>query len=396
MTKSKKFLAITIFYLLSIYVEAQSLNEIQNQYLVDSIINLNIKKNDECFEQIFHEAELDSTLNCSNAEEIEADQYSFFKIQFNANEPIPDFIHKIIPGLILQSAIKGGFTLELGMPNDNKLLGLWGLTFNEDGDDYGFTHGSSLSFKKTNQDGLRTTIEGATNLYTKKAGLSRIGEDEKRHTNQYFTNENIIKLLVDNIPKNKTMYFKAGVGWINLDSKNFKNKLMASGQQISWHKFITNLNPEFAMIPHNIASDLSPKHGLSLEAFIGIQKNLISPKSSCRLQIYGQSGGEYNSLGGSYFSGQAGAVFYFQKPKSKWAMKLGGSLSSQIHQYGSSYEGNIHAGVAKGRTTVSFSYYQQYGDLINYVQYNQPNKDGKIEPTMTVTIGYVFGSWKNN
>lgn len=329
---------------------------------------------------------------------INLNDYKVVQLNYEDVDNIPDLIKKIIPGESFESS-KNGISVVVALPNDNKLFGLWGVFFKKDGDDFGDSHGSSIEISKTFKNGNTLTLDGSTSVYTKGTGNWRIGTTRKKNGEldedvfyeQLFTNENLIQLTLDNIQKGNTFYFKAGAGWISLDSKNWDNLLLASGQQTNWHKLWDFY--DFDYIPDG----KEVRHGVNLDAFLGIQKNLINSKSTCRLRVYGDVGGLYTNIKNtSYLKGEAGSVFYFQKPESSFILKAGTRGEYLVHGDGSQKKISGSLGFQRGRTSMDLEYSQKFGDLRNHVTYNLRNKNsGIIDPTMTIKIRYIFGNTKN-
>ncbi len=222
--------------------------------------------------------------------------------------------------------------------------------------------------------------------------LNKIGEldnGEGIYT-QNLTNENTLKLLFDNINKGNLFYYKAGLGWVQLESNKANSFMSASNQQKGWHDLIKIYQFE------NKATDDANMKSFSVDSFFGMQKHFINKQSTCRLRVYGEVGGHYSKVEDEFFSGEAGGAFYFQRENSPLTLKASTAFQTKLHQTGVQNQWELGVGAQRHRTSLEFLFTQKSGDLQNHVQYNLANrKTGKIDPIVTIKLRYAFGSWDN-
>jgi hypothetical protein len=341
-------------------------------------------------------------LNClSSNEPIKENDYSFLQFHFDSWDKVPPDL-KALPGATLDGHTKGAVQIVLGLPNDNKLFGLWGMMFDTDGDDFGYTHGSSLDMAKTFKNGKTIKINGQSHLYTQYDRENWFRQfddpdnDGKRSTPFKFTNEAILKITADNIQQQKLLYWKTGVGWTKLDNKNWRSILTGSGQQFRWHNLLQKtLGPEMASDPIYMVNENKIKQSLNLEAFLGLQKNFVFAGNSCRLKLTTEVGGQLNSIGSSYFKSEMGAFLFYQKPGKSFSLMAGGTADKTLFKNGSQFNVKPSIGFQTGRYQMSFVYHQTFGKLNNYTSYNTTDFQGNIEPIMSINIGFLIGRFRS-
>jgi len=399
------YFLFTFLYFLGLTANAQTQSELDQNFvkhdiskIIESVDWSDPFAQQNCDEENKVEKKTEIVCLECNDDVLNLSDYTIFKSYYASITDVPYEIKQAIPGETCET-IKGTISLVVAIPNDNKLFGLWGLFFGEDGDDFGESHGSSLELKKTFENDLTFTLDGSTNVYTKATGNFRIKEaalknktiiNRDKIAEQYFTNEQLVKLSVDNIATGKTQYFKVGIGWINLNSKDWNNAYLASGQQHRWHDILKSYN--FDYLPNGKEN----RDSLNVEFFLGLQKNLINSNSSCRLKMYSEFGGAINNVKASYLSGEAGGTFYFQKENSKLAVMAGASGKSILHKNGVQSSASINAGVQYDRAAFEVGFDQKFGKLQNHVDYNLRNrKNGGIDSTITFRMRFILGSIKN-
>lgn len=325
---------------------------------------------------------------CDHPNELDKEDYKNFQINDVKLEDLPEGMKSFLPGRAFEMG-HGGVKVVVSLPNDNKALGLWGVIFGDDGDDFGSTHGTGINFTKTNKRGITYTLDAQTNLYTKRNSGAWFKKNGDKMYSQYFTNENLINFTIDNIYKDKVLYWKAGVGWIQLDSENSDGIIQASKQQSVWHKFLDIYNFEYEKDGTGV------KNGANLDFFMGIQKNLMLG-SSCRVRFYGESGAHISTLNDDYFKIEAGSTLYYQKEGKGFNGTLGLSTNAKAHSEGIQTQSDISLGLNGKRSGVEFIYHVKSGDLRNHVKYNLVNQGtGKIDPTFSMKFKYIFGQSKN-
>ncbi len=358
-----------------------------------------------CFDGSLKVGSPSEVLSCSSKSQPSAlSDFSTFKLKFQSLSELPPVFKNNLPGSILDGNTHGGVSVVVSLPNDNKLFGLWGILFGDDGDDFGYTHGSKIEVSRTSSTGVTTTLLGSSDLYTKRIYWSpdnHVDAQGVSHVSQAFTNDNLVKVVMDNKASGKLLYWKLGAGWQRLDSKNFKSPLLASGQQLRWHKTLQDtIGPDSAMTPINKSSEDNVRDSYQLEALLGIQNNFVFG-SSCRIKTYAEVSGNLAPIGSTYLKAEAGTYFFYQKPKSRTAFFAGGSGSATKSLTATTYAVEPQIGVQRGRATLSLIYSQSFNELDNYAGLNdkrQPrDRHGQaigtpyIDPTMTIKLGFIIG-----
>jgi hypothetical protein len=344
-----------------------------------------------------------SELTCvAEGPELDIKDFTFLHFRFASWADTPSEI-KALPGATLDGNTKGSVQVVIGLPNDNKMFGLWGLAFKTDGDDEGYTHGTTVDISKTLKNNITLKLNGQTHLYTQYDSANWFhrfddpDQDGKPSTPYKFTNEAIIKIVADNVQKQNVLFWKAGVGWTKLDNQHWKSILTASGQQFRWHNLIqSTMGEDMATDPVYMVNEDKFKQSLNLEAFVGLQKNLVFGQSSCRLKLTAEMGGQVNSVGSSFFKTEAGTYFFYQKSNSNFNFMMGASAEAVAFKGGTQLNLKPGLGVQKGRFQFGLIYNQTYGKLNNYASYNTPNEDGKIESIMTMNIGFLIGRFNHS
>mgnify|MGYP003685173489 CR=1 FL=1 len=251
-------------------------------------------------------------------DQVKSDKIS---LHFKTREELLKAMEGFIPGSALDRS-KDQWQFTFHLPNDNAGLGLFGLLFNKDGNDYGNTHGMKLNISKGLEDGYHLTFEYSTNLYTRavphpKPGISqgelnelpakkalslsgaefspgasvspRIGQnngtqvsDNKPQSfdpskySQLFLEENIAKIILDNRDKVEAGYYKVGVGWHELNDNEVGNLLLsAAKQQQEWHRTLGD-----DVRQYNYIKGRDSKSGVAVDLSLGRDDTLFKDHNS--------------------------------------------------------------------------------------------------------------------
>jgi hypothetical protein len=194
------------------------------------------------------------------------------QLSFASEAELREALKKMVPGGILDRPLDG-WEVNFAMPNDNGGLGALDGIFGNPGDDQQYTHGYRLSAAKGIGNGYHLTIEKSSDLYTQRVPGRRGRFDSQGvyHVDQYFLEENMLKLIVDNKDKGQATYFKAGGGWQNLNNEKAGGFLTsAAGQQRDWHNALIDVDPKLAPKYHNIGRGMD-KDGIYVEGAVGVQ-----------------------------------------------------------------------------------------------------------------------------
>ncbi len=241
-------------------------------------------------------------------------------------------------------------------------------SFISSGDDDGYTHGLKVAGTKVTDYGLRITVKYAADLYTEEAE-SEANDD----TEQFFTDETLLNVLVDNIEEGNFWYWKGGVGWQQLSNEVTDNFFYGSRQQEVVHGLLNYINE--VEQPINIEEDNRKRqdNGIALDYGVGLQQNI--EKERLNINFREELGGRYSSLENAsfeYLQVSAKSSYQFSQNYS-----AGVSLGARLTKH---HEGLQHAkfiGFAFNTKRFEFGIRAEdySGDLVNYVLYNKPETD---------------------
>lgn len=210
-----------------------------------------------------NEQQSDAKLNSSKIE-----------LTFKSEEDLKKALSKFVPGRVFDRPTDG-WQLVINLPNDNKGLGLFDALFDDYGNDEGNTHGLQLSMSKGLDNEYHVTFEYQTNLYTQRTGTGTSSSDGTYYYDQLFLEDNLAKLLIDNQDKVQAKYFKAGLGWHQLNEEKLGNALLSSAkQQKDWHDLLGRDNAA----RYNYIGGNGTRQGLYLEGAVGRDDELLRGK----------------------------------------------------------------------------------------------------------------------
>lgn len=253
------------------------------------------------------------------------------QLHFDSEEEMRRKLKDIIPGAILDRPVdKWEFAVHL--PNDNKGWGLFDVLFKSTPNDYGNTHGLKFSAARGDGNGYHLTIEYSTNLYTSKVPGSAEVKDAQGivHVDQYFLEENLFKLMVDDMDKRNPIYFKAGIGWQNLNNDHVGSVATSAGkQQQEFHKFLNSVEPGLARKYNNVGRG-QDNDGLYLEGAFGLQQQKVL-SDTMRVRSYQEvgAGGSTIASNTNFVRAEVGASVDYQPSGSKYAARVGSSLEAE-------------------------------------------------------------------
>lgn len=379
----------------------------ESAQLVTNLNYLKINQSTSCGE-IQEEQNHESEMVCVG-DPIDLKNFNIMTTTFETNN-LPAEIKNFLPGELLTA--NKGITLVIAEENDNSIsVGvarrLWMVISGDDymetmskiggGDDSGNTHGMKLTASKVIKDAYTLKLDFGTSLFAQDLrdeegnylGERRLDLGEERNFfKQNFTNEMVAKLWVDNIPKGKSSYYRAGVGFIKIDSVNSKGLLTGTGQQDTWHRKALNI---FAY--ENVARpDLGTRASPDFEAFLGLQLNIINPKSTCRLRLATEAGARLNGVGAHYLQGGASQFMYFQRKNSRVAASIGFDEKVILHQGGAEASYTCSGNVQFGAVGIGFEHNQVFGKALNHVTFNTTNpRSGKYDSTFKLKLNFIIG-----
>lgn len=400
MTTDKCSMRIYLFFIL-IYTQQSFTQDTSNEKLANDIksiaeftsTELNNIQNiaiDSCFKSTaLIETDEESAMSCSynpNSQE-DLNNQKVVVVEIDQHKNLPDKLKQHIPGKAFETG-HGGITLVLESVNDNILYGVWGIVFGQenDGDDFGFTHSMDISLGKTNFKGI--TYKGSlyTGLYTVRTGKTEKIDGRSVYP-QRFTNETRVELNLDNIQQDKKWYWKAGAGFVKLDSEKQEGILRATGQQAMMHKATAQY--DF----NNSTDGKGIRNGAAVNAIIGFQM-LKKLGANCKIRTYAETGGRFSSLEDDHISLGAGINFFKQKPESNKVLFTKTGINSRLHNLKDANgsrtalqtQANLSLGYSGQKAAVEIGVTKSFGDLQNYASYNL-DKDLLVSAKVLVFLG---------
>lgn len=257
-----------------------------------------------------------------------------------------------------------------------------------DGDDYGHTHGMRIVGATRTKEGINLKVAYSTDLYTKKAGYQVNG-----YGPQNITDENLMRLIVNNIDQDKVWFWEAQIGWQQLSSLDSDNIFYASEQQEMAHKFLKKYQK--ISVPVTVPDGRGRVDGVMGDVAIGLQKNVDIGKVN--LNATGLVGSRQSSLKDvdyNYFETSLAAAYSFSK-----SFRLSMEVESKIkkHELGTEYSYSFDTSLEMKRLELGAAVTFYDGEVENYVLYNLPSrKDGKIDPMYMLYGKYHFGDRTKN
>lgn len=279
-----------------------------------------------------------------------------------------------------------GISVYVSLTNDFNFLRVVGLK--NKADDFGETHGTNAAVSGYLPNGLQLTFDASTKLYTKpiEGTVKKINSGEFS-VDQYFTNENMIRFVLDNIKANKAYYWKAEMGWQQLSSVLTTDLSSASRQQEVFHDIVNQINPGSTKKPIYVANGKGIRDGYFVGLYLGLASKQLQMFKVCQSHIYADLGGRASELNhASFVETNEGAVLACSVGKKRMYYRLDIGNRSRAHSSGYQYTPYLDFSVGK-KWQYGVRIEQSAGDLINYMDYNLPNvNDGSIDPIYTFYI----------
>lgn len=274
----------------------------------------------------------------------------------------------------------------LSLTNDYNFLRVVGLK--NKADDFGDTHATSAAIAGYLPNGMQLKLDMSTHLYTQPiAGTYTVDAKGESNVDQWFTNDNLVRLVLDSAKNKSAYYWRAEVGWEQLDSSHTSNLLDASKQQLEFHTIVNRLAPGTTKHPTYIENGKGSRDGY----FIGVYAGLASQKHQimkiCSSNLYADLGTRQSELkNASYYETNQGAVLSCVTGKKNTVYQF--DLGNRVRKHAEGYQYTPYLDFSAGRVwKFGVRVEQSYGDLMNYVDYNLPNVyDNSIDPIYTFYI----------
>lgn len=270
---------------------------------------------------------------------------SAYSILAGASESHTDFE----PGTPFETAKVGKIDVNFALINDNT-YGLFELFSGRKlADDFGDTHGILVEINNKNEIDVNYKFIYFSNVYTRRESERYYTEDEGRTYDQFFTEENLVKIMIDNKDQRKDFFYEVGFGVVELNKDDVGNWLNAAGQQRGLHDSIGLFHP------NNIPRHNQNQQGALIDLGIGKQAIYISKDRS--FKVIGEV--KINTIANtikdaSSISMSSSANYYYQKNKNSFAYKVGTKLTSTFHQTDNEPMNNLALSFGVGKSDYSF------------------------------------------
>ena len=326
---------------------------------------------------------VDSALEC--ASKATSAPTKLVKITYDRAQDIPPELKEIIPGDVFERSQDGRWDLIISMPNDNAGFGLWQLiTGTDSGNDFGNTHGTKIQIG-TDTNGYYQQGAFETNLYTQQASSFNKNKQGRTKAYQFFTEENILRYLVDNRNKGHVVFYEAGGGVTELNRDDVRGWLFATGQQKTFHKYTADY--DFINIPRNGKNQT----GIFAESGIGHFSQALFQNGSCRISGEIKVNAIKSTIhNADSLTGSGKTNIYFQSGENSWTYNGRVEVATIFHQTANSPASSVGvgAGAGKGSLAISFDAKKTIsGTPQNYVDFNQDT-----DTTYTIEIIKKLGT----
>ncbi|GEM_PF-4688930 len=293
-------------------------------------------------------------------------------------------IAELVAGKVFEDSVDGEIDVNFSLLNDNAYGAYELATGDKLGNDFGNTHGVLLEIARTDSFKINYKFVYFSNLYTERQSEKYNTDPYGSTYDQYFTEENIIKVVVNNKAQGKDQYIEVGVGIIELNYQDVRSFLSAAQQQVLMHDAMGSYHP------NNLESGRENEVGGFVEA--GVGKQFIYQTDNRKIRIVGDakfSGVLSTIIDTSSVTASAGVDAYYQSSERSWAFKAGTRISSTIHRTGDTPMNELEASVGIGKGSYSFEVMLKKafaGDKQNYQIYNYDN-----DTIVTLNFHKVFG-----
>jgi hypothetical protein len=300
---------------------------------------------------------------------------SVIKIKTQVKD-VPDSIRKLDPALSLMDPSLP-FEVTFGLVNDS-------VYREKGGTDDGYTHGAFLVGGYRFQNGLHLTVAYSTDLYTAPVP----GDSSPTRNEKYFTNENVLRFIADNVQQNKVWYWKAEAGWRRLGNETQCNFLDAECQQIWFHKILNDFKTVAS--PVDIAQGRGIQDSPLAGGAIGLQQFTPLGKPNIVLVTREDIGTELSTVtdASDAYSDVSVAAAYVLK--GEYRFEFGGKLLSKAFAQGFEFQPGWEAQFGTKHWIVGVERKHYLGTVQNYVLYNLPSPNGKYDPITTIYVDYRF------
>jgi hypothetical protein len=289
---------------------------------------------------------------------------------------VPDAIRKLDPALDLMNP-EQAFEVTFGLVNDS-------VYREQGGTDDGYTHGAFLAGGYQFQNGLHLTVAYSTDLFTAPVP----GDPSPTRNEKYFTNENVLRFIADNVQQDKAWYWKADLGWRRLGNNVNCNFLDAECEQLWFHGVLNDLKTVSS--PVDIAQGRGIQDSPLAGGGLGLQQFTPLGKPNIVLITREEVGTELSTVADATdaYSDVSVAAAYALKGKVRF--EVGGRELTTAFAQGVEFRPGWETQVGTKHWTISVEREHYMGTVQNYVLYNLPSPNGKYDPITTISLTYQF------
>ena len=252
-----------------------------------------------------------------------------------------------------------------------------------------YTHGTQLSIIGSLPNGKTLTFDYSTDLYTQPiVGTMTQLPNGGRQVDQFFTDENIFRFILSNQNKNKLFYWRAELGWQELNSQLRGDYRFGSNQQLKFHELVNSINVTQTKYFRNFENGNSFRQGPLFGLYLGMNKVLFNFYRHCQLEVESEFGRRESRLGGADLN-----TFKFQlinqcasrSMKNSYQFILGTEMTE--HELGQQNSQFLDLSWKNRNWKIGFRFELPAGDLINYQDYNLLNyENGEIDPLFKIYL----------
>lgn len=312
---------------------------------------------------------------------------SFVRLDYASTQEVPHEIRSALAEALQTPQYKKiPVSIYFSLTNDLNFLEIVGVQAKTD--DFGYTHGTEFKIIGDLPGNYTLALSYSTDLYTHPVSGALYKSDKAtNHVKQYFTDENILKMIVTHKAENKAYFWKAEAGWIELSSIYRKRFLNASTQQDLFHDSVNSIqggdttkNPDF------VNSTSGDQNGLLVGIYMGLAKTYFKDTDRCEKSAQIQTGFRTTTLSNTdlrSLEAQLAADCNLPFTRNRFRMETGYQVIG--HDDGTQRQYYFDFSTKRTNWKVGFRVEQNSGDLINYMNYNLPNvDDGTIDPIFRI------------
>ena len=294
-------------------------------------------------------------------------------------------IADFLAGKVFEDSTNGQIDVSISILNDNTFGVSDVLTGRKLGNDFGDTHGVIVEVARTDSDGVNYKFIYFTNVYSQRESENYRTERWGSTVDQFFTEENIIKIILNNKEEDNNHFVEVGVGVMELNRKEVRGWLTATGQQLILHDAIGSVHP------NNISSSRPNELGAFAEVGIGKQLTYISDNEVIRIVGEAKVSTVLSTIkDASSTLTSVGADYYYQATSHSWAYRAGVKVVSTFHETDPEPMNNLEFvfGVGKGNYSFDLIIKKIFaGHKQNYQDYNSDR-----EAIFTLQFSGKFGA----